>query len=357
MLACRETVVGYNHYACSNPDCTFTKKIPFTCKCKACSSCGRKNIEIWMNNNLNIIPNTKWQHITFTMPKQLWDFFWVDRSLLGRIMALSVECIQIIANKKNVTPGIFVALHTFKRNLERNVHIHLSVTNGGISKDLKQWKKLYFHKNTLEKLWKYRIISLFRQQRTNKKLVEHHKIKEHIAQFSSFSKFLDFLYKKTWIIHCAKTSNNHKRNLEYFSRYTKRPPIAESKIKYYDGKYVTFIYRDHKTGKYINEIITVFEFIKRFIQHIPDIGFRMIRYYGFLANRLRKTFLNAVNELLGNNKKDQKKHVDYAGLLFESFGINPFRCPECEHELVWTHREVLLNQSAIPTRSIITIQG
>ena len=57
-LKCCETIVGYNHYKCSNSDCGFTKKIAFTCKCKACSSCGRKSIEVWMVDNTNMISNT-----------------------------------------------------------------------------------------------------------------------------------------------------------------------------------------------------------------------------------------------------------------------------------------------------------
>ncbi len=37
--------------------------------------------------------------------------------------------------------------------------------------------------------------------------------------------------------------------------------------------------------------LSIEEFIGKFVSHIPDIGFRMIRYYRFLANRLRGKLL------------------------------------------------------------------
>ena len=44
-------------------------------------------------------------------------------------------------------------------------------------------------------------------------------------------------------------------------------------------------------------------FIKRLVQHIPDKGFRMIRYYGFLANCLRSRLLPIVYNLLAQPER------------------------------------------------------
>ena len=41
VLSCKQTVRGYSHYHCSNPDCTHTKRVAFTCKNRVCNSCGR----------------------------------------------------------------------------------------------------------------------------------------------------------------------------------------------------------------------------------------------------------------------------------------------------------------------------
>jgi len=94
----------------------------------------------------------------------------------------------------------------------------------------------------------------------------------------TFNHFLDQLYKKTWIVHCSKPTDDHKQNVDYLGRYVKRPAIAESKLKHYDGNEIAFNYLDHNTKTYRRFKLPVEEFIGRLVQHIPDINFRMIRY-------------------------------------------------------------------------------
>ena len=45
LLTCKQTIRGYQQFVCSNPACTHTKRIAYTCKSKACSSCGKKATE------------------------------------------------------------------------------------------------------------------------------------------------------------------------------------------------------------------------------------------------------------------------------------------------------------------------
>lgn len=42
LLSCKNIIRGYQQYVCPNPHCGHIKRIPHTCKCKACSSCGKK---------------------------------------------------------------------------------------------------------------------------------------------------------------------------------------------------------------------------------------------------------------------------------------------------------------------------
>lgn len=79
--------------------------------------------------------------------------------------------------------------------------------------------------------------------------------------------------------------------VSYVARYTKRPPIAESNILDYDGEVVTFTFVEHKTQKSECSILTAEDFSKLLIRHIPDNNFRVVRYYGFLANRVRGKLL------------------------------------------------------------------
>jgi hypothetical protein len=334
LLSCKNKIRGYCEYHCSNPNCSHVKYVPFTCKGKACSSCGKKATELWIHKQNQILPNTSWQHITFTMPSELWDFFWHNRNLLNLIANIAAKCLQTLAKKKKIILGIFISIHTFGRNLKRNVHIHTSTTAGGLSEDLSQWKTISFHQITLMKMWRYQIIALFREVYRQKKLIIPTAIQKQLNRLYTFDQFLNTLYQKTWIIDCPKPTGNFKKIVRYLGGYFKRPPIAESKLRHYDGNEVSFKYLDHTTKTYRNFNTTIEEFIRRFVQHIPDVNFRMIRYYGFLANRVRGKLLPIVYQLLQQNNNSITPPPSFAELLKKNFHLNPFTCILCGQPLI-----------------------
>jgi hypothetical protein len=266
LLSCKNIIRGYHEYRCSSSNCSHFKRIPHTCKSKACSSCGKKATDLWVNTQNQILPKTTWQHITFTMPSELWDFFWLNRALLNKIGLIAAHTIQSIADTKNVIPGIFIAIHTFGRDLKRNVHIHLSTTMGGITQDHQRWKKLFFHQSTLMRMWRYEILKLFKTPG----IILPQAIQRQINSSFNFNKFLNRLYQKHWVVHCGKPQLDHQQIVSYLGRYIKRPPIAESTLRHYDGSEVTFKHLDHNTNTYRELTLSVDDFIAKFIQHIPD---------------------------------------------------------------------------------------
>jgi len=267
------------------------------------------------------------------MPSELWDFFWTNRPLLNQLGKLAAHCIKTLADKKGITPGIFIAIHTFGRDLKRNVHVHLLTTCGGLSKDKSQWKPLYFDQATLMRLWRYQLITLFRNHYAKKLLVIPAKLAQTLHAHFTFNQFLDHLYPKTWIVHCAKPSHNPKLNISYLGRYVKRPAIAESKLKHYDGHDVTFNYLDHTTKTYRTFKLSAQEFIARFVQHIPNIHFRMIRYYGFLAHRVSGQLLPQVYQLLNQTPDATTSQPTFASLIQKHFGYHPLACILCGQPL------------------------
>lgn len=333
-LSCGLTVRGYQEFRCSNPDCTHTKRVPFTCKSRACSSCGKKATEIWIHKQNNVLPQTDWQHITFTMPAQLWDFFWLNRSLLNKIAPLAANTVKTLAANKNLIPGIFAVIHTFGRDLKKNVHVHLSTTLWGLSEDTSQFKKLFFPQKSLMKLWRYAVIKLFRKAYMSGKLILPPELAKTITTTKQFQTFLNNLYQKHWIVHCAKPNKNHKKNIQYLGRYVKRPAIAESKLRHYDGNTVRFAYLEHTSKSYRQFKCSAEEFIARFIRHIPDINFRLIRYYGFLANRVRARLLPLVYQFIQQSNNQDSEVISWKSLIQSNFNFNPLTCILCQSPMV-----------------------
>jgi len=104
-------------------------------------------------------------------------------------------------------------------------------------------------------------------------------------------------YAKYWQVHCAKPHKNPKKDIEYLGRYIKRPAITNSRLVHYNGTSPLFKFLNHRTKQTQYTELHPFDFITRFIQHLPEKGFRPTRYCGFLANRLRSQLLPIVSTL------------------------------------------------------------
>lgn len=329
-LVCGTRILGSSIFEC--PKCGHTLKVKHTCKSRFCSRCGKKATDNWIKNSYNRLPNTIWQHITFTMPDKLWPLFWANPYLMNKVPFIAAHVILDLAKTKKFLPGIFIAIHTFGRDLKRNFHIHLSTTLRGLSLDKESWinKQAFFHENPVKDLWKNRMLKFLRTEFQNGKL----KMPPHLHHIKSYSTFYSWtvqFFNKPWVVHLNKSSDNLKHNVEYLGRYLKRPPIGETRIKNYDGQFVTFEFLDHHTDT--KEILTlpVLDFIARLIDHIPDKNFRNIRYFGFLANRVSKELLPLV---FGFLKKalyllKTKVYTPWRDMFIASLGLDPLQCLNC----------------------------
>ncbi len=121
------------------------------------------------------------------------------------------------------------------------------------------------------------------------------------------------------------------KDIEYLGRYFKRPAIANSRLIHYNGNDVLFSYLNHKTKKEQIRVCDIFEFVRRFTQHIPEKNFSMIRYYGFLSSALRGKLLPVVNRYFKNVNNITK--VTWQKLIQKTLGFNPLECILCQNTL------------------------
>ncbi|NQU32094.1 MAG: IS91 family transposase [Bacteroidetes bacterium] len=339
LLICRTSFLGYHHYVC--PNCKKGIKVPHTCKSRFCSTCGKKATDNWIEKNFNILPDTKWQHIIFTMPDKLWIFFWHNRYLINLIPPIAANIIKEHAKEKGIKPGIFLAIHTFGRDLKRNIHIHLSTTIGGLSLDHKEWiKNCYFPESKLKSMWRYAIIKLLRDEYKDGNLKLPPSLK-HVKTYDSFASWTSQFYKITWNVQLNKHNENKAINLKYIGRYVKRPPIGETRIKSYDGKNVVFEYLDHYTNSVDTMDLPVYDFIARLICHIHDKNFRVFRYYGFLANRVRSTLLPIVYTFLNMKDVITNVYITWREMIINTLKKDPLYCYLC-------NKEMILNSFVLP---------
>lgn len=335
MMHCATSVYGSKHYTCSNPNCTHSKYIHQTCKSRACSSCGMKATEQWIQKQIHILPDCEYQHITFTLPNTIWQIFKHNRWLLNHIFRCAANIIMGWAKRQGIDIGIFCALHTYGRGLNWNVHLHLSVTRGGLCEKTGEWKPIYFKVKPTEACWRAAIIQLLGVHYPELDLSFDNA--PFLRHEQDWKRFLSSQYRRKWKLHFAKKTDSVKPTVRYLGRYLKRPPISASRLRHYNkGDRVTFDFLNHRTGNTDTLDLSAQEMIGRIVEHIPEKHFKMLRYYGFLSNRRRRTALPKIYEALEMAVMSEPEIPGYATMLKGYQNIDPYECLKCRGRLVFS---------------------
>jgi len=114
-------------------------------------------------------------------------------------------------------------------------------------------------------------------------------------------------------VHFAKKTRGAWRSVKYLGRYLKPPPVAASQLRHYRGGAVVHQYYDHRTQQHKRQKISQEEMLQRYVSHIPARHFKMVRYYGFLANRKRGTLLPKVYDALAMTVREKPKRPGFSG--------------------------------------------
>lgn len=111
----------------------------------------------------------------------------------------------------------------------------------------------------------------------------------------------------------------------------------------------------------------ILEFIGRLTQHIHLKEFRVVRRYGLYArskNKLSIEIIKLYNFIKQRNiyeiiKKINTKKMIFKERLIETFGVNPFKCSNCDSDMilweVWHHKYGVIYDALDKTNYIILI--
>ena len=336
LLRCREPQLnGYHLYRCPNhPD--EERIIPHTCKSRSCATCGSLAASRWADSLNQAFPNKPYFHITFTVPKLIGHFLFYHRDCLRFLFKASAETMMTwFWEKGGCIPAVSCILHTFGRQLNWHAHIHMIISAGGLkplkgnpknkSRQLYSWKDVSFIPYIMAgKRFKGKLMCL---------------IKNRLLEYYSQS-VVDDLYNLNWYSHCRGQLDSTLLTIGYIGRYTKRPPIAQANIVDYQQskQQMSFVFIETRSKNQCKYTLPVFEFIKLFIQHIPQKHAKYIYHYGLLANRCRSFYQRALKFL------DLLPWLDKPHLSVDSMPyhlrryfltkLNPLVCKICKSSLV-----------------------
>lgn len=328
MMGCGLKENGYIEYWCVTPGCHHKKIIPFSCKSRFCLRCGRVYVEKWLLRMKQTIFNKViHRHVILTVPNTIWPYIHKDRRLLDVVTHQAKELLEdMVANFKPKRPlkiGIISVIQTFGRKGTFNPHLHLLVTEGGIAQDGRWYNVTYIDKDTLKTKWLYYLLK---------------GLKQALKDEPEALKTIEEIYQKRkdkGLITRAMADKVRRRDIvSYLISYVASPPITLSRIVEYDGKYVTYVYKEHPTNKKVMIKLSAFQFIAWMIQHIAPKGLQMVRYFGLYARKViskTKAIIEKVLEEAGVTfKRPPFINKTYRDRMIESFKLDPLICPKCK---------------------------
>ena len=333
MLRCRTPELGGAVFEC--PNCGYSTYHFFTCKSRTCPTCGAKYSNERVLKATSVMINAHHRHFTFTIPEQIRFYFRMDRSMLN----LLFEAVDItltswakeLNKKENFKLGFIQVLHTFGRATLWNPHIHALVAEVAMGNNTVEKKIDYFPFKMLRKRFQTVLLKLM------KKYIKIN----HPQLLDNFKKIERDLYKNYnngFYVRAPKQQfKDVKSGLEYILRYCGRPAFASSRIIKIENDYITFWYQRHKDNKYVVEKIHVYDFIKRLIMHIPEKGFKTMRYYGFYSkhHKQEKNYHKLVNKRQFELKK---QFLAWRLLSMQSFNVDPYECKKCKSTMKFCYQ-------------------
>jgi len=331
MLNCGDPdKMGFVQYRCCH--CGETRRIAFTCKSCFCLSCAKVYTDRWADFiGRRLLPCVTYRHVVLTMPEFLRLRFFRNPQWLSHLMRVGHACLKDVLKTCTGTKldiGNIIVLQTAGRSGHYNPHLHILMTAGGIDAS-GQWLPVsYIPYEMMHKKWQYHLLKMIKEKLSDPA------IKKDIEQaWKQYPKgFVAFLQQ-------GEVPPGGQGLAQYLAKYVVSPPISVRRIERYDGKAVSYWYRDHKTGQIEHETLPVVRFIGRMAQHILPKGFQRIRYYGLHGNvRYQKMREQLADIIPANMPQDPNSYrvlppKPFQQRFFDSFGKDPLVCPKCDNEM------------------------
>lgn len=329
---CRTGRLGSASYRCAQCAADGRDAVHHTnasCGNRHCPKCQTaKNGEWCVKQTKKLLP-CEYFFVTFTIPSELRSFVRSHQNVCYRAMfdAAAFALKTTLTHDKFCGAdkvGFTAVLHTFGRDMTYHPHVHVIVPGGGMIDG--QWKS-----TRTGFLAPVRLLSqLFR--------MEFERLLRAKLAAMVLPAAEDF---RREFVSDAEPVGDGAATLKYLSRYVFRTAITNQRILSMRDGQITFSYR--KSGEHRDRRMTlpVFEFLRRFLQHVLPKRLQKIRHYGFLS-RCSKTDLDDVRAAILESLRDVEPDLELEAWKVPS--LRPAsrsgeddgpRCPTCGGPLVF----------------------
>ena len=320
IIDCRTPVMGGETYYCKK--CDELQYSYHSCKNRHCPKCQSEASEEWLEKQMQKLLPVNYFLLTFTIPQELRFLARSNQKLFYSILfKAAADSLKVLfADPRHIggIPGIIGVLHTWTRQMLYHPHIHFIIPGVGYDFERNERKKAS-HKFLIP----VKALSIIFRAKFRDLLKDRNP--------EIFRSIPAFIWRKKEFVTHSKPVGKGEAALRYLSQYIYKIAISNNRIMSMKNGMVTFRYRESGSKEWKYETVTVFEFMRRFLQHVLPSGFQKVRYYGFLSSASKKMFEQVKLLLWGNKMEKSEKKVKHQKRAKNI-------CPHCNTEMKFIGR-------------------
>ena len=330
VLRCRTAALGGHKDKCVG--CAYQPPISYnSCRSRCCPKCQAQARQRWLQAQQRDLLNTNYFHVVFTLPHELNPLALTTPARFFDLLfeASSQTLLEVAADPKRLGAeiGFLSILHTWSQNLLGHYHVHCVVPAGKLSADHRRWIRtshplFLLPIPVLRTVFRNKFLAGLRQL-YRKGLLDCRGPASDFQDHARFEELAAKLAKKKWFVYAKPPFGGPAHVLRYLGRYTHRIAISNHRLLAFDGRRVSFRWRDyaHRSRQRIMTLDAE-EFLRRFFLHVLPKGFVRIRHYGLLSNRFRNRLLRLARRLLAADGRQQPP-------LPPAPNCDLWHCPRC----------------------------
>jgi Putative transposase/Transposase zinc-binding domain len=301
---CRTAFLGGHIDFC---DCCGKERNSYnSCRNRHCPKCQSLAKAQWLEARMADLLPCGYYHVVFTVPEEVASVAFQNKKIVYTILfrAASETLRAIAADPKHLGAaiGFLAVLHTWSQTLLHHPHLHCVVPAGGLSADCSQWMScregFFLPVRVLSRLFREKFLCYLKQAFDQGKLQFLADL-QPLAHPHAFRSFLRRNRESEWVVYAKPPFGGPSQVLDYLGRYTHRVAISNNRLVAFQDGNVSFQWKDRKKRNRTRTMtLNAHEFIRRFLMHVLPRGFAKLRYFGFLANRHRRSRLSLCRRLL-----------------------------------------------------------
>jgi hypothetical protein len=309
---CRTIALGANVFASADEEQTQC----FTCKSRACPSCGTRATLDWQRDKWCSLPDVSYTNVNFTMPGCFRPIFRANPQFEHDLAPLAANVLKSWAWRHHrVRVHVLVITQTFGSDLKYNPHLHTIVTSGGLPGDGREWKPIVFTPDDLWPLWRHAFIHYLQHVYATRPQIA-------ATVDSDLGELLSKWSNAWWNLYVSREQSKYQF-LRYAARYVRRLPIMQNRIVSIDSDRITYKAKRIRGAADIEIAVTPEEFIDRLAQHVQHRYRHSMRSFGLLSPRSQVQMQAALFRAIGQEPRPKAKRMSYEVAMRKYFGVNP----------------------------------